>query len=57
MADTLIFPGTVEWSGENPGIWSLVGGVIVIAVITMWYVYDAKHPQAQTEPAPEIKPA
>jgi hypothetical protein len=20
MADTLVFPGTVEWSGENPGI-------------------------------------
>lgn len=45
------------FAGENPGIWSLVGGVIVIAVITLWYVYDAKHPQAQTEPAPEIKPA
>ena len=20
MADTIVFPGTVEWSGENPGI-------------------------------------
>lgn len=45
------------FAGENPGIWSLVGGVIVVAVITLWYVYDAKHPQAQTEPALESKPA
>ena len=45
------------FAGENPGIWSLVGGVIVVAVITLWYVYDAKHPQAQTEPALETKPA
>ena len=45
------------FAGENPGIWSLVGGVIVVAVITLWYVYDAKHPQAQTEPVLETKPA
>ncbi len=32
------------FAGENPGIWSLVGGVIVVAVITLWYVYDARHP-------------
>ena len=45
------------FAGENPGYLSLVGGVIVVAVITLWYVYDAKHPQAQTEPALETKPA
>lgn len=43
------------FAGENPGIWSLVGGVIVIVVITLWYVYDARHPQVldQVQPAPE----
>ena len=43
------------FAGENPGIWSLVGGVIVIVVITLWYVYDARHPQVpdQAQPAPE----
>ncbi len=45
------------FAGENPGYLSLVGGVIVVAVITLWYVYDAKHPQAQTEPALTTKPA
>ena len=43
------------FAGENPGIWSLVGGVIVIVVITLWYVYDARHPQVldQVQPEPE----
>lgn len=45
------------FAGENPGVLSLVGGVIVVVVITFWYVYDAKHPQAQAEPALETKPA
>ena len=45
------------FAGENPGYLSLVGGVIVVVVITFWYVYDAKHPQAQTESALETKPA
>ena len=45
------------FAGENPGILSLVGGVIVVVVITIWYVYDAKHPQAQTEPSLSAKPA
>ena len=40
------------FAGENPGIWSLVGGVIVVVVITLWYVYDARHATAQTEPNP-----
>ncbi|HWP21812.1 MAG TPA: EamA family transporter [Candidatus Cryosericum sp.] len=31
------------FNGENPGIWSLVGGVIVVGVITLWYVTDAKN--------------
>ncbi len=30
------------FNGENPGIWSLVGGVIVVGVITLWYVKGAK---------------
>ncbi|MCE5189550.1 MAG: DMT family transporter [Eubacteriales bacterium] len=40
------------FAGENPGVWSLVGGVIVVAVITLWYVYDARRqPEAAAEPA------
>jgi len=30
------------FAGENPGIWSLVGGVVVVGTITLWYVGDAK---------------
>ncbi len=37
------------FAGENPGEWSLIGGAIVIVAITLWYVYDAKHPAPQTE--------
>ena len=44
------------FAGENPGVWSLVGGVIVVVVITLWYAYDARHQQvqeqAQTAPEP-----
>lgn len=40
------------FAGENPGIWSLVGGVIVVVVITLWYVYDARKKPEQTEPKP-----
>ena len=40
------------FAGENPGIWSLVGGVIVVVVITLWYVYDARQARAQIEPNP-----
>ncbi len=35
------------FAGETPGLWSLVGGVIVVIAITLWYAYDAKHPQMQ----------
>lgn len=45
------------FAGENPGTWSIVGGVIVIAVITLWYVYDARHPQAQAQAEIAAKPA
>ena len=38
------------FAGENPGIWSLVGGVIVVVVITLWYVYDARQKPAELEP-------
>lgn len=37
------------FAGENPGPWSIVGGLIVIVAITIWYAYDAKHPAHQTE--------
>jgi len=40
------------FAGENPGIWSLVGGVIVVVVITLWYVYDARQKHAQPGPNP-----
>jgi len=40
------------FAGENPGIWSLVGGVIVVVAITLWYVYDARQAKAQTQPNP-----
>ena len=40
------------FAGENPGLWSLVGGVIVVAAITLWYAYDARHPAEQTGPNP-----
>ena len=38
------------FNGENPGVWSLVGGVIVVGVITLWYVYDARQKPAELEP-------
>lgn len=40
------------FAGENPGIWSLVGGVIVVVVITLWYVYDARQKRTEPEPNP-----
>ena len=40
------------FAGENPGAWSIVGGVIVIVAITLWYAYDARKPAAQTTPNP-----
>jgi len=30
------------FNGENPGAWSLAGGVIVVFTITLWYVRDAR---------------
>ncbi len=45
------------FAGENPGIWSLVGGVIVVAVITLWYVYDAKHPQTHPQVQTSVEAA
>jgi len=40
------------FAGENPGVWSLVGGVIVVAVITLWYVYDARQQSAKAQANP-----
>lgn len=45
------------FAGENPGLWSLIGGVIVVAVITLWYVYNARHPAAQATAQTEPEPA
>ncbi len=30
--------------GELPSFWALIGGVMVIAAITLWCVYNEKHP-------------
>ena len=30
------------FAGENPGVWSLIGGLIVVTAITLWMIYDAK---------------
>ena len=45
------------FAGENPGVWSLVGGVIVVFIITLWYVYDARHPQAEVAAQTSAEPA
>jgi drug/metabolite transporter (DMT)-like permease len=45
------------FAGENPGVWSLVGGVIVVFIITLWYVYDARHPQAEVAAQTSAGPA
>lgn len=38
------------FAGENPGVWSLVGGVIVVTAITLWMIYDAKSSAKKPEP-------
>lgn len=30
------------FNGESPGVWSLVGGAIVVFTITLWYMHDAR---------------
>ena len=45
------------FAGENPGVWSLIGGVIVVVVITLWYAYDARHPQVLDQVKPELEAA
>ncbi|NLI55197.1 MAG: DMT family transporter [Clostridiales bacterium] len=40
------------FAGENPGAWSIVGGVVVVVAITLWSVYDVRHPAAAAEPNP-----
>ena len=40
------------FDGEMPGLFALFGGVIVIATVTVWCIWDGRHPQEQpTEPA------
>jgi len=36
------------FSGERPGLFALFGGVIVIASVTLWCIWQNKHPTAQT---------
>ena len=38
------------FAGENPGVWSLVGGVIVLTAVTLWMIYDAKSNAKKPEP-------
>ncbi len=40
------------FAGENPGMLSLIGGVVVVSVVTLWSVYDVRHPVAAAEPNP-----
>ena len=37
--------------GELPGIWALIGGIIVVASITAWCVYNEKKPPENVSPA------
>ncbi len=30
------------FTGEAPGLWALIGGIIVIASVTLWCIWDAK---------------
>ncbi len=40
------------FAGENPGAWSIVGGVIVTAAITVWYALDARSARGKAEAKP-----
>lgn len=41
------------FDGETPGVFALIGGIIVIIAVTVWCVWDGKHPRADAEPAPQ----
>ncbi len=42
------------FSGEAPGFFALVGGVIVIVSITLWCIWQNKHPQLSAEIAEPV---
>lgn len=42
----------VIFNGEAPGLFALIGGVIVITVVTLWCIWQNKHPAPSAE-APE----
>lgn len=35
--------------GELPSVWALIGGILVIAAITVWCIYNEKHPAAAAQ--------
>jgi len=44
------------FAGENPGVWSIFGGVVVVGAITAWYAFDARDPAKTAAPDVEKKP-
>ena len=44
------------FAGENPGSWSILGGVVVVGAITAWYVLDARNPGEKVDSEAEKKP-
>ena len=44
------------FAGENPGPWSILGGVVVVGAITAWYVLDGRDPGKTAAPEAEKKP-
>ena len=41
------------FDGETPGIFALIGGIIVIVAVTAWCVWDGKQPKAAAGSAPQ----
>lgn len=41
------------FAGEAPGIWALIGAVIVIFAVTGWLALESRQPQPETQPETE----
>ena len=41
------------FAGEAPGIWALIGAVIVIFAVTGWLALESRQPQPETQPQTE----
>ena len=39
------------FNGEAPGVFSLAGGLVVIVTITLWCIWQTKHPSSKSEAA------